>query len=254
MSSARSLVIVITGASRGLGAGMAETYLAKGHKLGICARSSSASFDTSTYAEKVLYQSVDVCNPEAIQSFLDAVVAKFGSIDLWINNAGIIGPIQPIRNTNYEEFNTNIQINLGGVFHGTKAYINHVRSQSAIKDATLINISSGAAVKGYAGWGAYCSSKGAVDRLTECAFIEEEEGGTTNLRAYSIAPGVIDTDMQAMIRSTSKEDFPMVDQFLEMKATDSFNTSPFVAQKIEELALLEGSQSLPVIQRLPNEK
>jgi benzil reductase ((S)-benzoin forming) len=240
MSSARSLVIVITGGSRGLGAGMAETYLAKGHKLGLCARSSSASFDTSTYAEKVLYQSVDVCNPEAIQSFLDDVVAKFGSIDLWINNAGVIGPIQPIRNTNYEEFNTNIQINLGGVFHGT--------------NATLINISSGAAVKGYAGWGAYCSSKGAVDRLTECAFIEEEEGGPANLRAYSIAPGVIDTDMQAMIRSTSKEDFPMVDKFLEMKATDSFNTSPFVAQKIEELALLKGPQRLPVIQRLPNQK
>lgn len=235
---------------------MAETYLKKGHKLGLCARSPKPSFDTtsSTLSENILYQPVDVCNPMAIQSFLEAVVEKFGSIDLWINNAGILGPIQPIRNTNFEDFNRNVQINLGGVFHGTKAYINHVRAQSSLKDATLINISSGAAVKGYAGWGAYCSSKGAVDRLTECAFVEEESDDSTNFRAYSIAPGVIDTDMQAMIRSSTKEDFPMLDKFLEMKESDSFNTSFFVAQKIEEFALLEGPQTLPVVQRLPNEK
>eukprot|EP00980_Cylindrotheca_fusiformis_P030005 scaffold24174_cov117-Cylindrotheca_fusiformis.AAC.6 len=253
-SSSRSLVIVITGASKGLGAGIAETYLQKGHKVGLCARSSKPSFEVTDSADRCLYQAVDVCNPEAVQSFLDSVVAKFGSIDLWINNAGIIGPIQSIRNTNYEDFDKNIQINLGGVFHGTKAFINHFRSQTTLKEATLVNISSGAAVKGYAGWGAYCSSKGAVDRLTECAFMEEKESAPGNFRAYAIAPGVIDTDMQSIIRSSSKEDFPMIDKFLEMKESDSFNTPPFVAENIEKMALEEGPQTRSVVQRLPNEK
>ena len=119
-----------------------------------------------------------------------------------------------------------------------------------------MNISSGAAVKGYAGWGAYCSSKGAVDRLTECAVAEEQSDTDSNLcfRAYSIAPGVIDTEMQAKIRQTPKSDFPMVDKFHEIKANDSFNTPPYIAIEIEKLALLEGPQTLPVVQRLASEK
>ncbi|CAJ1936083.1 unnamed protein product [Cylindrotheca closterium] len=263
MAAGRSLVIVITGASRGLGAGMAEVYLKQGHKLGLCARSSkpSASFySESSFDDHLLYQSVDVCDEHAVGSFLDAVVEKFGPIDMWINNAGILDPIQPIRNMSYEDFDRNMQINLGGVFKGTKAYINHVRSQpqsTPLKDATLVNISSGAAQKGYAGWGAYSSGKGAVDRLTESAFLEETEDSSssnTNFRAYAIAPGVIDTDMQVMIRSSSKEDFPMLDKFISIKEKDSFNSIPFVAKNILELALKEGPQTLPVVQRFPNEK
>lgn len=258
MSPARSLVIVITGASRGLGKGMAEAYLKQGHKLGLCARASNVSFsEGNNSADHLLYQSFDICDEQALGSFMDAVVNKFGSIDLWINNAGILDPIQPIRNTTYEDFDRNIQINLGGVFRGTKTYINHVRSQSPsrLKDATLVNISSGAAAKGYAGWGAYSSGKGAVDRLTECAFLEEKGSpGNTNFRAYSVAPGVIDTDMQVMIRSSSKEDFPMLDKFVTIKKKDSFNTIPFVAKNILELTLHEGPQTDSVVQRFPNEK
>ena len=262
MSSTRSLVIVITGASRGLGAGMAETYLQLGHKLGLCARSPTMTIPSLEESSDVLYQSVDVCDEEAMSSFLNAVVDKFGRpIDLWINNAGILDPIQPIRKTSYDDFDRNIQINLGGVFKGTKAYINHVRSSSSLssqlKEATLVNISSGAAIKGYAGWGAYCSSKGAVDRLTECALLEEQSDLSsigTDFRAYSIAPGVIDTDMQAMIRSTSKEDFPMLDKFLSIKEEDAFNSAPYVAKNILELALTQGPQTLSVVQRFPNEK
>ena len=86
----------------------------------------------------------------------------------------------------------------------------------------------------------------------------EEQDDSTNsklcFRAYSIAPGVIDTDMQTMIRSTDKTDFPMVDKFHEIKANDSFNTPPYIAIEIEKLALMEGPQTLPVVQRLASEK
>ena len=263
-TKSRPLTIVITGASRGLGAGMARTFLERGHKVAACSRSPppenlSASCDNDG---KLYYQSnVDVCSPDAVEQFLENTSKALGPPDVWINNAGILNPIKPIRDTNIADFKKNIEVNLMGTFHGTKAFINYCRSRAsdgspAAVPSTLVNISSGAAVKGYPGWGAYCSSKGAVDRLTECALAEEQSDESSNLcfRAYSIAPGVIDTDMQTEIRNTSKSDFPMVEKFLEIKANDSFNTAPYVAIEIEKLILLDGPQTLPVVQRLPSEK
>ena len=152
----RSLTIVITGASRGLGAGMARTYLERGHKVAACSRSPPAADLDSSSSDKegrLYYQSnVDVCDPQAVQGFLENAAKNLGSdIDVWINNAGILGPIKPIRDTNFADFEKNIEINLMGVFHGTKAYIHHCRSRAnaAAKPSTLVNISSGAAVKGY---------------------------------------------------------------------------------------------------------
>lgn len=241
---------------------MARTYLERGHKVAACSRSPPPEdLDNSCDNEgRLYYQSnVDVCDPQAVQGFLENTAKKLGpGIDVWINNAGILDPIKPIRDTSFADFEKNIQINLMGTFHATKAYINYCRSrvEETTAPSTLVNISSGAAVKGYAGWGAYCSSKGAVDRLTECALAEEQADERSKLcfRAYSIAPGVIDTEMQEKIRKTAKSDFPMVDKFHEIKANDSFNTPPYVAIEIERLALLEGPQTLPVVQRLASEK
>jgi len=265
--SSRSLTIVITGASRGLGAGLARTYLERGHKVAACSRSPPPDDlldDTVSAKEgRLYYQSnVDVSDPQAVQLFLENTTQKLGpEIDVWINNAGILDPIKPIRNTNFVDFEQNIQVNLMGTFHATKAYINYARSRAGgvatTTPSTLVNISSGAAVQGYAGWGAYCCSKSAVDRLTECALAEEQDDAKASqlcFRAYSIAPGVIDTAMQAKIRNATKSDFPLVDKFHEIKANDSFNTPPYVAIEIEKLVLLEGPQSLPVVQRLPSEK
>jgi len=252
---------------------MARTYLERGHKVAACSRSPPPKDLDDTVSDaaqegRLYYQSnVDVCDPQAVQLFLENTAQKLGpAIDVWINNAGILDPIKPIRNTNFVEFEKNIHINLMGTFHATKAYINYSRARARAAggdgatttppSATLVNISSGAAVQGYAGWGAYCCSKGAVDRLTECAFAEEQADDSSTLcfRAYSIAPGVIDTEMQAKIRSAAKSDFPMVDKFHEIKAKDAFNTPPYIAIAIERLALLAGPQDLAVVQRLPSEK
>lgn len=255
--SSKSLTIVITGASRGLGAGMAGFYLERGHKLGLCSRSPPPPALATSDNPNLYYQSnIDVSDPEAIKDFTNQVLQRFGpKIDLWINNAGILGPIQPIRKYQPQDLEENLQINLMGVFHGTQAYIRHLhqRDNTNTTSAILVNISSGAAVKGYAGWSAYCASKAGVDRLTECALLEEQSE-LPFFRAYSIAPGIVDTDMQTQIRSTSKENFPMLDKFLDVKEKDVFNTPAYVASKIESLALLEGPQTLPVVQRLPSEK
>jgi len=219
-------VAVITGASRGIGAGLADELARAGVRLGLCART-MATETTSTRVARA----VDVCDGQAVDRFCAEVVDTFGAIDLWINNAGVLAPIGPLRDLDSAAFAQHQAINIHGVFHGSRAFVRHVRANS--RPGVLVNISSGAARHAYAGWSAYCASKAAVDRLSECIALEEND---TALRVYSVAPGVIDTDMQALIRSTSADDFPMVDRFVKMKANDEFSSIRFVAEQMLELA------------------
>jgi NAD(P)-dependent dehydrogenase (short-subunit alcohol dehydrogenase family) len=236
---------VITGASRGLGAGIAREFAAQGLQLGLCSRGDPALPD----GERVLARRVDVRDDEAVEAFADAVAERFGHIDLWINNAGVLDPVAPLREITAADFREHIDINLTGVFVGTRAYVRHVRGRSG--DGVLINISSGAAWSPYAGWSAYCAGKAGVALLTQCVALEEADQG---LRAHAVAPGVVDTDMQARIRSCSAEQFPAVERFAEMKSDDSFNTPEFVARHLLAVAFDPAHASDEVDLRLPNEK
>ncbi len=157
----RGKVVVITGASRGLGAGLAAEMTRHGIHLGLCARTAPALANSET----VLAAQCDVTDGKAMDAFTNVVIERFGGIDLWINNAGVLDPIAPLRELETEAFRRPIDINLTGVFHGTRAFVRHLHEAGT--RGVLINISSGAGRKGYAGWSAYCAGKGAVDRLTE---------------------------------------------------------------------------------------
>ena len=84
-------VVVITGASRGLGRGVAETLQEHGVRLGLCSRTKP------DLGGDVVSASVDVCDADAVTRFRDQVVERFGGIDLWINNAGVLEPISFVR-------------------------------------------------------------------------------------------------------------------------------------------------------------
>lgn len=236
--------IVITGASRGLGAGLAEVLHAEGARLALCSRSAPIL----PSGEDVLAAEFDVRDAGAVARFAEDAAERFGSIDLWINNAGVLAPIAPLRDVDFEEARSHVEINLLGLLAGCQAFVRHVRGREG--GGTLINISSGAARKPYSGWSVYCAAKAAVDRLTQCIDLEERASG---LRAYSVAPGVIDTDMQAMIRSTDEADFPALERFVAMKRDGRYNTPPFIAARFLELAF--GSEREPgdVLVSLPNE-
>ena len=172
---------VITGASRGIGAGLAENFSRHGMRLGLCSRSAPRLSD----GIDVVSHELDVRDDVELQRFTDEVVERFGKIDLWINNAGVLAPIAPLREIAPEAFREHIDINLTGVFLGSRCYVRHVRSH---KDGgVLINISSGAAWGGYAGWSAYCAGKAGVALLTQCIALEE---GSAGLRVHAVAPGV----------------------------------------------------------------
>jgi len=218
---------VITGASRGIGAALAAEFAAHGMQLGLCARGEPALAE----GDSVVASRVDVSDEAAVEGFAAAVEQRFGTIDLWINNAGILDPIAPLRDVSAEDFRRHMDINVTGVFFGTRAYVRHLRERSA--SGVLLNISSGAGRHPYRGWSAYCAGKAAVDRLTEVVALEEAASG---LRAHAVAPGVVDTEMQTMIRGCSPDDFPDVENFIEMKQNESFNSGAYVARELLAIA------------------
>src|SRR5690606_15001534 len=112
----------------------------------------------------------------------------------------------------------------------------------------LVNITSGAAARAYAGWAAYCAAKAAVDHATRVVALEEADSG---LRAFAVAPGVVDTDMQALIRATPPERFPSVDRFHRIREESAYNSPAWVADHV--LGLLDAPPDAPVVQRVPDE-
>ena len=100
----------------------------------------------------------------------------------------------------------------------------------------VLNISSGAARRPIAGWAAYCTSKAALDMATRCAQLDEQ-GNANPARFVSLAPGVIDTDMQAGVRSADQTAFPDLSRFVEMKAKGELSSAQETAKKV--LAYLE---------------
>ena len=238
-------VAVITGASRGLGAGMAARFLERGLCVAACARRRPQLDDHP----QLLTQAADVTDTAAMEALCRAAAERFGHVDLWINNAGLLAPIGPLRDNDPAEFARNIEVNVVGVFHGSRAFIRHVRARGGA--GVLLNISSGAARDAYAGWSAYCAGKAAVDRMSESIALEEAAGG---VRVHAVAPGIIDTDMQEMIRSCTPEQFPRVQKFLDLKAKEGFSSPAFVADRLLELAFEPGREPAEVSTTLPLEK
>ena len=216
-------VAVVTGASRGLGAGLAAAFSARGIRLGLCARHRPAVPEGS----EAVAAALDVTDALAIDGFVHDVVERFGAIDLWVNNAGVLPPIGALREANSEDLRRHFEVNVLGVALGSAAYARHVRGREG--GGVLVNISSGAATTVYVGWAPYCASKAAVDMLTAVVAKEERDAGLT---AYALSPGAVDTDMQSLIRATPATVLPAADRFRRLSAEGRFNSPEWVAEFI----------------------
>lgn len=244
-------VAFISGASRGIGAGIAARASELGMKLVLCSRSAPALPES----DSVMARALDVRDAAGLEGLVAEAEKRFGRIHLWINNAGVLDPISPLRDIEVEEFRSHLDINLTGVFIGTRCYVQHLRRFSADRMGeqdlgVLLNMSSGAAWNAYAGWSPYCASKAGVERLTEVVALEEAEIG---LRAHSVAPGIVDTAMQSLIRSTPAERFPSVEKFHEAKQNESFNRVEYVADEFLAIAFEPARRPGSVALRLESE-
>jgi NAD(P)-dependent dehydrogenase (short-subunit alcohol dehydrogenase family) len=219
-------VAVITGASRGLGAGMARVAQEMGMSLALCSRGAPAL----TPSDRVLCERLDVTDPSAMQAFATAAFARFEHVDLWVNNAGLLEPVGPLRDAPPEEFARLIEVNVVGVALGSRAYARMLHEHGG--HGVLLNVSSGAARKPYFGWSGYCASKAAVDRMSEVIALEEAE----RLRVHAVAPGVVESEMQETLRAKDEATFRDVQRFRKLHEDQALQSPEGAGEKLLRLA------------------
>lgn len=189
--------VIITGASRGIGAAAARTFAAAGWRVALLARSGS---EISALAEQIgaaaMALPCDVADPAAMQTAVQTVQARWGQLDALINNAGMIDPISRLEDADAGSWGRSIDINLKSVFNGMRAAIPVMKAAGG---GTIITVSSGAASNPYEGWSAYCAAKAGAAMLTRAAHLEE---GSNGLRIMGLSPGTVATDMQVKIKAS----------------------------------------------------
>ncbi len=190
-------VVVITGASRGIGAQAVRVFAAAGARVAVLARNGPAAKQLAAEVGGGAFGlACDVSDWASVSQAVDEVVAAAGRLDVLINNAGVIDPIARLAEADPDAWRACIDTNLTGVFYGLRAALPVMKKQGS---GTIITVSSGAAHNALEGWGAYCSSKAGAAMLTRVAHLEESGAG---LRIMGLSPGTVATDMQVQIRDS----------------------------------------------------
>ncbi|WP_394391303.1 SDR family oxidoreductase [Shewanella woodyi] len=187
-------LIVITGASSGIGAAMAKAFSAKGHPLLLLARRVEPM--QALALENTLCISVDVTDGEAIKDAIATAVEQFGPVGGLINNAGVM-LLGQADTQNPTEWTRMLNINVMGVLNGIHAVLADMKAR---KTGTIINVSSIAGRKTFPNHAAYCATKFAVHALTENI---REEVAMDDVRLVTIAPGAVETEL--LSHTTSDE-------------------------------------------------
>jgi NAD(P)-dependent dehydrogenase (short-subunit alcohol dehydrogenase family) len=232
-------VVMITGASKGLGRALAIAFAKEGAKLAICARSSESLLKVKDEAEslgaEVLAVTADISNSRDVERFVAMSEEAYGHIDVLINNASILGPSPMPLLLDYpeEDFAEVLRVNTVSTFLVTRRVISGMLERN---NGSIINVTSEAGNTGYAGWGAYGISKFAVEGLTQTWADELKE---TNIRVNMVDPGEMDTDMHQL--AVPDCDYPLakpedvVDIFLYLASDKAagINGQRFAAQSEE---------------------
>lgn len=198
MDAIRGRTVLITGASRGIGAAAARAFAAAGANVVLAARDKAAVERIAGEIGDALAVGVacDVTDMAQVQAAVDLAVSRFGALDVLIGNAGVIEPISRLDAADAGEWGRAIDINLKGVFHGMRAALPLMQAQG---HGTIITISSGAAHNPLEGWSGYCASKAGAAMLTSCAHLE---AGAAGVRVMGLSPGTVATDMQRVIKKS----------------------------------------------------
>lgn len=189
--------VLITGASRGIGAAAARAFAEAGARVALAARNGDA---IAALAGEIGKDAVaipcDVSRYWEVAAAVEACRTAFGGIDVLVGNAGMIEPIAPLDSADPEDWGKAIDVNLKGVFHGMRAALPVMKAAGG---GTVLTVSSGAAHAPLEGWSAYCAAKAGAAMLTRAADLE---GRAHGIRAMGLSPGTVATDMQRTIKTS----------------------------------------------------
>ncbi|CAH1232093.1 Benzil reductase ((S)-benzoin forming) [Paenibacillus allorhizoplanae] len=227
---------IITGGSKGLGAAIIRQLLEQGAAVHCISRSENETLrqEALRMEGQLTFHAYDLAQTEGIDSLMERILAKpdgVASVTL-INNAGMLEPMTSIGRAAPDDLQRSLQVNLVAPAVLTNSFIRLTQAWPMMK--RVVGISSGAGRKPYPGWGAYCTAKAGLDMLTRCVGVEQLKQPHPVL-ICSVAPGVVDTDMQREIRAASEEDFPQVERFVQLKEQGELRSPEDTAKQLLHL-------------------
>jgi NAD(P)-dependent dehydrogenase (short-subunit alcohol dehydrogenase family) len=196
MGSLDGKVIIVTGASRGIGSAAAGALAKAGATVVLTARDAALTEAAAkAIGDNAHAHACDVSDYAAFAALVARTKTRFGRLDVLINNAGV-EPIASIADSDPAAWARNIDINLTGAYHAIRAVLPGMLADGG---GTIVNVSSGAAIRPLEGWSAYCSAKAGLHMLTRAVALETAGRG---IRVFGFQPGTTDTDMQVLIRAS----------------------------------------------------
>lgn len=224
----RDTLAVITGASRGIGAGIALAAEDDGARVAVCNRSKSA-FGRQLEA--------DLADPESWPQVIEWIDGLLDELEpsrlVFVHNAATLTPIGFAGEVDSAAYAANVLLNSAApqvLGDGVARLARETETPTAI-----VQLSSGAGKSAYPGWTSYCASKAAVDMWVQAVGVEQAERDHL-VRALSISPGVVATEMQAEIRASAQDAFPNVERFQAMHDEGHLGDPQDVGAKIWEVA------------------
>ena len=195
MSEIQNKVVIITGASSGLGEATARRLANNGAKLMLAARREDSLKELVTEIQQnggtANYQVTDVSDRSQVEALVKATHQAYERIDVLVNNAGLM-PLSPLAETKVDEWERMVDVNIKGVLYGIAAVMPIMQQQ---KSGHIINLSSVAGHKVFSGGTVYCATKFAVKAISEG--IRLESNG--EIRSTNISPGAVDTELTSTI-------------------------------------------------------
>ena len=222
---------VVTGTTQGLGRALAEAIARDpDNELVALARAPDGPVAGGMRFE------VDLADGAALERACDRIEERIRGKRydkaVLVNNAGVVRPVGALDAIDADALERNLAVNLVAPMRLMRRFLRMTEGAAPLR--RIVNISSGAGRRPVAGWSAYCVAKAGLDMASRVAALEARERGAA-VEVTSLAPGVVDTGMQAAVRSVSEADFPDVERFRRMKAEGALRSAGDVAADILRL-------------------
>ena len=230
---ANSVAVIVTGHSRGLGEAIAEHLLARRARVLGVSRHGNPRL-AERYDDLLTEAALDLSDRDAVLEWLRGPTLRefVAGAELagLVNNAGVLQPIGPLGTQDPADVWRAVAVNVACVLTLSAAF---AQAASSARDRRILHVSSGAASDAYAGWSVYGATKAALDHHARGVAADRSSG----LRIASVAPGVIDTDMQAEIRASTDAKFPQRPRFVELKKTGKLRSPEQGGANVADLLL-----------------
>ncbi|MEK5376439.1 SDR family oxidoreductase [Paenibacillus sp. FSL P2-0173] len=236
MSNIEGKVVIITGASSGIGEATAKELASKGAKLVLAARREARLQKLQEAIQnnggQAVYKVTDVSSHEQMEELADYALKEFGKIDVMVNNAGVM-PLSPVHEKKIKEWDLMVDVNIKGVLYGIAAVLPSMRER---REGHIINVSSIAGHLVFPASSVYSGTKFAVRAITEGLRREE---CINNIRTTIVSPGSIDTELTAAISNSELKTAINEDMRIAIEPSNIARAIAFAIEQPADVAINE---------------